>query len=320
MTNKCFGCFVDAKFVLPCYHGLCDICLNDVLTSEELVCHCYPEDGDVKCASRFEKEDVRDLSVPIDSTKCVEHNEEITSICGCEYLYCDRCVQSCECNDFCSIEEVKGLISERMNDVKSELTNKIKGLKCLTEMIQKYKYKEIESLNKQFELISDTFLVDIGHIENFVQFVDELPISQLIKTGKQIILTSETNSIPVDILDPIKDKNSDLDNVIKIMEIIIFNCKGNIHGYHDQALVYASDKGNLDVVELLLNYDADVNACDDSALRWASSNGHMAVVELLIKHGANIDAKNDYALRHAAMNGHKDVVKCLLSHGAVQLK
>ena len=316
MTTKCFGCFVDAKFILPCYHGLCKTCLDDVLTSEELVCHCYPEDGDVQCSSRFEKEDVRDLSVHIELTKCIEHNEEITGICDCKYLYCDKCVISCnKCFEPTGIEDWKTHILESMDDAKSELDNKITGFKCMTDMIQKYKYKEIESVIKQFEIISDTLLVDIQHIEHFVQFVNDLPISQIIKTAKKI-LTNDTINIPADILDPIKNKNTDLDNAIKIMEIIIFTHNGNIHGYHDQALVYASDKGNLDVVELLLNYDADVNACDDSALRWASSNGHMAVVELLIKHGANIDAKNTDALRMASQYGHLPAVECLIKNGA----
>ena len=56
----------------------------------------------------------------------------------------------------------------------------------------------------------------------------------------------------------------------------------------NKALNWASAKGHLDVVRLLLEHGADVHARDNYALRWASDNGHLNVVSLLKQYGAKL--------------------------------
>ena len=85
---------------------------------------------------------------------------------------------------------------------------------------------------------------------------------------------------------------------------------------NDEALIYASSNGHLDVVKYLVDHGANVNADDDEALIWASKNGHLDVVEYLVDNGANVNAEDDYALRLASENGHTDIVKYLVDHGA----
>ena len=88
----------------------------------------------------------------------------------------------------------------------------------------------------------------------------------------------------------------------------------NVHADGEYVLRWASGKGHLEVVKLLLKHGADVHTYDDYALRWASENGHLEVVKLLLKHGADVHAVCDYALRWASRNGHLEVVKLLKEH------
>ena len=58
----------------------------------------------------------------------------------------------------------------------------------------------------------------------------------------------------------------------------------------DEALRWASLKGYIEIVRLLLEKGADVHANNNSALRWAIYNGHIAVVNLLKTYKPNQDA------------------------------
>ena len=93
------------------------------------------------------------------------------------------------------------------------------------------------------------------------------------------------------------------------------------------ALVQASEKGHLALVEVLLAHGANVHADHDgygnhdTALTKASRNGHLAIVEVLLAHGADVHAddgygRDDEALVVATQKGHLAVVEVLLAHGA----
>jgi hypothetical protein len=64
--DKCFACSNDAEYMLPCYHKICGICLNDlsnINTSNELVCLCYPDDNSyTQCLTSFKQEEIVTLS------------------------------------------------------------------------------------------------------------------------------------------------------------------------------------------------------------------------------------------------------------------
>ncbi len=87
----------------------------------------------------------------------------------------------------------------------------------------------------------------------------------------------------------------------------------NIHWYDDEALRNATWKGHLPVVKYLVEYKADIHAVDDLALIWASENEHLEVVKYLVEHNANIHTHNDYILRNANEKGHSHMVKYLES-------
>lgn len=84
----------------------------------------------------------------------------------------------------------------------------------------------------------------------------------------------------------------------------------------NQKLIEFSNKGNIQVVQLLLKAGADVRAENNYAIRWASKYGYVEIVKLLIRAGANVTTKNNFAIRWASENGHTQVVKLLLEAGA----
>ena len=231
---------------------------------------------------------------------CDIHNEPNTTICECVSIYCDKCGHSCKCNSSCSIEDWKKQTLIEMQKFEDKLHNKIKGLNCICEIIG-----DDKSVIKQIEDIIDTIYVDISHINNFNQLINDndnnIPISNIIKRKKVLL----TKNVVVSIL----GRQSE------IINIIIEN-DGDIHAQNERALRLASSSGNLDIVKCLIKYGADIHACNDEALRKACVSGHLSVVECLIKYGGNIHARDGYALRWASYCDHLAVVECLISNGA----
>ena len=89
-------------------------------------------------------------------------------------------------------------------------------------------------------------------------------------------------------------------------------------------LLWASDIGHRDIVQLLCERDADVNAKDRrglTALHFAVRSGYIAVVELLLKQGVNIEAaerkSGETALMSAARFGRDPIAIILLRAGAI---
>ncbi len=87
----------------------------------------------------------------------------------------------------------------------------------------------------------------------------------------------------------------------------------------------AANHQNFEVVQKLIEYDADIHAEDDTGwtpLHWASRGHHFkngSVVRLLLEHGANVHARSSGGwtpLYVASFNGALEVVRLLLEHGA----
>ena len=84
----------------------------------------------------------------------------------------------------------------------------------------------------------------------------------------------------------------------------------------------ACGRGNLKVVQVLINHGADVNAKRSFGwrpLHFASNNGRLEIVRLLINSGADLNVRDNddwTPLLLASVEGHREVVQVLLEKGA----
>ena len=339
---KCFACSNDAEYILPCYHKICNICLNDIV--DDGICLCYPNDDcDKQCLTSFTKEDVLPLVAPDDNNtlhieKCSKHNKEYTYVCECGIMHCNKCRP---CHKLYTIKKWKKHTLSQMENIRSELNNKIIGLNCIIEMITTYNNNNNDKLSiiKQIEDIIDTYLVDVSHINNFISVIHDDQIYHNAKRKKQLL----DNIVLIQDFNIIKSLNTDRKIIDFIDRIMVYETKNNIANYtlcfasrygylavvkylvksvanihynNNQALCLASEYGQSDIVECLISHGANVHDNVDQPLRIASKNGHLRIVECLIKCGANIHVYNDIALRDASSNNHLAVVECLIKHGA----
>jgi ankyrin repeat protein len=92
--------------------------------------------------------------------------------------------------------------------------------------------------------------------------------------------------------------------------------------YERTPLHTASEEGNLELAEWLLESGADVNVHDmkqNTPLHLAATRGRLDLVRMLLKHGAEVQARGIHRytpLFSAAEGGNPDVVHLLLDHGA----
>jgi ankyrin repeat protein len=84
-------------------------------------------------------------------------------------------------------------------------------------------------------------------------------------------------------------------------------------------LMMAALQGELDMVKLMVDEEAEVNKTGWTPLHYASTTGHNDVVKYLLDHAAYIDAESPNGttpLMMAARGGHIETVKLLLDEGA----
>jgi len=88
--------------------------------------------------------------------------------------------------------------------------------------------------------------------------------------------------------------------------------------YGATALSYACDRGNLELVTLLIERGADVNASDTfykaTPITWATMNGHVDVIKLLLDKGAK---GVDSVLMQAVSSKNAAMVKVALDKGGI---
>ncbi|KAJ3040214.1 hypothetical protein HDV00_011311 [Rhizophlyctis rosea] len=85
---------------------------------------------------------------------------------------------------------------------------------------------------------------------------------------------------------------------------------------HTFALIRASENGDTELAEQLLQAGANISGDEGAPIVLASDNGHVETVKLLIRSGANVHARQDLALHRASQHGHAAVVRTLLESGA----
>jgi ankyrin repeat protein len=86
------------------------------------------------------------------------------------------------------------------------------------------------------------------------------------------------------------------------------------------ALLWAAQKGHLEIAAALVNAGADVNRIDEAGIapiQWAVENGHVDVVSALIDAGARLDLREESSgqtlLHRVSIYGHADIAAILLS-------
>ena len=88
--------------------------------------------------------------------------------------------------------------------------------------------------------------------------------------------------------------------------------------------MFASIKGDITTIQLLLQRQVDVNAIGSNgwgALMIASAKGHVKVVRLLLDHGVDVNTVDVYdwtPLHRASFENHVQVVKLLLDAPDIQ--
>lgn len=116
-------------------------------------------------------------------------------------------------------------------------------------------------------------------------------------------------------------RNGDLAKVKKLVNAHNVNAK-DTSGRKSSPLHFAAGFGRKDVVEYLLECDANVHAHDEGGLiplHNACSFGHAEVVQLLLRQHADPNARDNWnytPLHEAAIKGKIDVCIVLLQHGA----
>ena len=87
------------------------------------------------------------------------------------------------------------------------------------------------------------------------------------------------------------------------------------------SLHVAASRGQHEVIQLLLGYGADIEgptAEDDwTPIVFASYRGHLDAVRVLVENGAGVNAAAGNPIHFAGQRKHKDICKLLVEHGAI---
>ena len=220
------------------------------------------------------------VPITINSNTCIEmcniHNEECVVVCECNRMFCKNCDRMCDkSHPIHTIGYCKTQAIEQMKNLRAKLTNQINGLNCIMELTK----NEYESIKKQIEDIIDTILININHIDDFINNINNIPFSNIIKRKNQILNNK------FDILIDITTINNEI--LITLINFILKN-ELNINAHDDNVLWWASSKGYLDIVKCLIKYGAegrrllggavDVHSNNNEALTLASRYGHLDIV------------------------------------------
>lgn len=169
--------------------------------------------------------------------------------------------------------------------------------------------------NVQYIFYDKTIPKNLAHLTCHLKQIDTL------KLGEN--LNFDTNLI-CNVLKPRVIECNYIDNLFSIMcqkgqlDIVEFllNCESNlnVHINEEQAFCVAVDGGNLDVIQLLMTQNIDCTVDNNYALHSACDNGFLHIVKYLIEI-CNVKI-TETAIDFAANNGHLNVVQYLYQNGS----
>ncbi|KAF4981042.1 hypothetical protein FZEAL_3094 [Fusarium zealandicum] len=145
----------------------------------------------------------------------------------------------------------------------------------------------------------------------------EIQILEALWEYSQGLISTET-------LDESLYEATDYENIRTIERLLRFGANPDATGKeYGNALTAAAYDGRKDIVQMLLDANANVNSPDGWALQTAAEQGHMEIVDLLLKSGADVNACTTHedmtqgtALQAAIEAGKNEIVDVLLEHGA----
>jgi ankyrin repeat protein len=120
-------------------------------------------------------------------------------------------------------------------------------------------------------------------------------------------------------------KNNSLNNILKEMKELPDFHGINLSGVNDKGafgntpLHIAAIRGDIDAVQILLDYGAEINAQGEGGytpLHEAVEQGHYDIVELLFKNGSSVSIKNEdelTAIDLAKITADNNIIKLLKS-------
>ena len=109
---------------------------------------------------------------------------------------------------------------------------------------------------------------------------------------------------------------------LKSFEFIAQHPKTNLNvrnSHGESALMLVCLKGELELVKMLIQRDADINHPGWTSLHYAATGGHTAIIQLLLDQSAYIDAESPNGttpLMMAARYGNEKAVQLLITEGA----
>jgi ankyrin repeat protein len=104
----------------------------------------------------------------------------------------------------------------------------------------------------------------------------------------------------------------------KVRDKIEFLIKkgANVHACRDEALIFAIEQRDIDVVKILVKHGANVNARNGKPLILASDYNLVPIIKILIKHGADPNTWGGWPLRKSIMDKNFKLTEFLIKHGA----
>lgn len=164
--------------------------------------------------------------------------------------------------------------------------------------------------------VAPAYAADADSIVKAVKFDDDKRIAKLLAQGTDPNMTTPDKlHMPLIVL-AAREKSD------KVAKVLASNPKTDLDktdSADENAMMLAALNGDLDLVKLLIDKDAEVNKKGWAPLHYAAANGHDDIVQLLIDHSAYLDTPSPNGttpLMMAARGNHITTMKVLLDAGA----